>query len=72
MYGCYEALSGGQLPDALVEVSGGVPENINLTQSRDQPDTESARLFQDLLSMHEKKDLIVCAIRVRASGTRIS
>ena len=38
MRGCYEALSGGKLQDALVDMTGGLGEMINIADKSEIPD----------------------------------
>ena len=65
IYGCYENLVGGQLADALQEVSGGVPATLDLARAnlKDDPN-EASRLFNRLKESFETNALIVAAIAV--------
>jgi calpain-5 len=65
LYGCYENLVGGQLADALQDVSGGVAETINVSKFLAQdPMHTLTDLFQRLRIAFEQKALIVSAIKV--------
>lgn len=44
-YGCYDVLTGGNLADALLDVSGGVPETINLKKTPAKTEQERKQLF---------------------------
>lgn len=65
LYGCYENLVGGQLADALQDVSGGVAETINVVKflSGDSNDS-NGKLFQALRNAFDHNALIVAAIAV--------
>uniref|UniRef100_A0A915DMK4 Calpain catalytic domain-containing protein n=1 Tax=Ditylenchus dipsaci TaxID=166011 RepID=A0A915DMK4_9BILA len=64
LYGCYENLVGGQLADALQDVSGGVAETINVRKflSSDGAEGTGLRLFQTLRNAFDQQALIVAAI----------
>lgn len=70
LYGCYEALDGGNTADALVDFTGGVSEPMDLEEGQYATD-EAARneLFERVLKVHNRGGLISCSIRVR--GPRI-
>lgn len=69
MYGCYEALDGGNTADALVDFTGGVSEPMDLLEGQMATD-EMARnqLFERVLKVHNRDGLISCSIRVSHSG----
>lgn len=66
VYGCYEALDGGNTADALVDFTGGVSEPVDLLEGQMATD-EAARnqLFERVLKVHNRDGLISCSIRVR-------
>jgi calpain-5 len=65
LYGCYENLVGGQLADALQDVSGGVAERINVSKYlAEDPMHTLGDLFQTLRMAFEQQALIVSAIAV--------
>lgn len=66
VYGCYEALDGGNTADALVDFTGGVSEPVDLLEGQMATD-EVARnqLFERVLKVHNRDGLISCSIRVR-------
>lgn len=57
MYGCYEALRGGNINESMVDLTGGVVELIDL---RSPP----SNLFPRLLKACHRGSLIGCAIEV--------
>uniref|UniRef100_A0A3B3ZEA6 Calpain catalytic domain-containing protein n=1 Tax=Periophthalmus magnuspinnatus TaxID=409849 RepID=A0A3B3ZEA6_9GOBI len=65
VYGCYEALDGGNTADALVDFTGGVSEPVDLLEGQMATD-EAARnqLFERVLKVHNRDGLISCSIRV--------
>ncbi|KAI6191798.1 Calpain-5 [Aphelenchoides bicaudatus] len=64
LYGCYENLVGGQLADALQDVSGGVAETINVSKFlAEDPLHTLTDLFQLLRIAFEQQALIVSAIK---------
>ncbi|XP_068188169.1 calpain-5-like isoform X1 [Antennarius striatus] len=64
VYGCYEALDGGNTADALVDFTGGVSEPVDLLEGQMATD-EGARgqLFERVLKVHNRDGLISCSIR---------
>lgn len=67
LYGCYENLIGGQLADALQDVSGGVAETISIPKFLDGDLTDSnSELFRTLKNALDRKALVVAAIAVRS------
>lgn len=69
MYGCYEALDGGNTADALVDFTGGVSEPVDLLEGQMATD-EVARnqLFERVLKVHNRDGLISCSIRVKTNA----
>ncbi|TTI30674.1 Calpain-5 [Bagarius yarrelli] len=64
IYGCYEALDGGNTADALVDFTGGVSEPIDLLESRISQEEEAQnQLFERVLKVHTRGGLISCSIR---------
>ncbi|KAL3989271.1 Calpain-5 [Acanthocheilonema viteae] len=66
LYGCYENLVGGQLADALEDISGGVAETINVQKQliNDQTDS-SGKLFHTIKAAFDQQALIVAAIATK-------
>jgi len=48
LHGCYERLHGGQMAEALVDLTGGVSEKINLEAPEVKEAWESGQLWKDL------------------------
>ncbi|KAG9338689.1 hypothetical protein JZ751_025357 [Albula glossodonta] len=69
VYGCYEALDGGNTADALVDFTGGVSEPMDLLEGQFSQD-EAARnqLFERVLKVHNRDGLISCSIRATTSA----
>uniref|UniRef100_A0AC34RFW6 Calpain catalytic domain-containing protein n=1 Tax=Panagrolaimus sp. JU765 TaxID=591449 RepID=A0AC34RFW6_9BILA len=66
LYGCYENLVGGQLSDALQDVSGGVAETINVRKFLgDDPKDKDERLFKAIQGAFDQHALIVAAIAAK-------
>ncbi|XP_051512469.1 calpain-5-like [Myxocyprinus asiaticus] len=64
MYGCYEALDGGNTADALVDFTGGVTEPMDLLEGKFNQEEEARnQLFERVLKVHNRGGLISCSIR---------
>uniref|UniRef100_A0AAX7VDE7 Calpain 5a n=1 Tax=Astatotilapia calliptera TaxID=8154 RepID=A0AAX7VDE7_ASTCA len=64
MYGCYEALDGGNTADALVDFTGGVSEPMDLIENGYKQDEQKQHeLFERVLKVHNRGGLISCSIR---------
>lgn len=69
VYGCYEALDGGNTADALVDFTGGVSEPLDLIEGQIAQEEESRnRLFERVLKVHNREGLISCSIRATTSA----
>ena len=63
--GSYEALTGGQTGDALVDFTGGVNEAIDIREGGYQSDeAKQQELFVKMEHGHSHKSLISCSIHV--------
>ncbi|CAG9532196.1 unnamed protein product [Cercopithifilaria johnstoni] len=66
LYGCYENLVGGQLTDALEDISGGIAETINVQKQLMSGQSDSSRkLFHTIKEAFDQQALIVAAIAVK-------
>lgn len=63
LYGCYEALDGGELSDALEDFTGGVNEPVEMADYRDNDAMKDA-LFERMSECLEHKALMSAAIPV--------
>ncbi|XP_029107050.1 calpain-5-like isoform X3 [Scleropages formosus] len=64
VYGCYEALDGGNTADALVDFTGGVSEPVDLVEGQfAQDEVARNQLFERVLKVHNRDGLISCSIR---------
>src|SRR5690348_14524860 len=65
LHGCYESLTGGTLGEAFVDITGGVPETVNLDSTHYQ-NIEVARLelFTTLKDAFDNRALMAVAITV--------
>lgn len=69
--GSYEALSGGQTGDALVDFSGGVNEAINMRDGGYKDDQEKQlELFDNMYKAHEHDAMLSCSIAVSRERER--
>uniref|UniRef100_A0A673YZX9 Calpain 5 n=1 Tax=Salmo trutta TaxID=8032 RepID=A0A673YZX9_SALTR len=69
MYGCYEALDGGNTADALVDFTGGVSEPLDLLEEGLSTDKEKrSTLFDRVLKVHNRGGLISASIRAASSA----
>nr|XP_014348911.1 PREDICTED: calpain-5 [Latimeria chalumnae] len=69
LWGCYEALDGGNTADALVDFTGGVSEPIDLLEEDNNSD-EAKRLefFERVLKVHNRGGLISCSIKATSAS----
>lgn len=58
LHGSYEALEGGLVQDALVDLTGGAGEEIDMRSSQAQIDLASGRLWSQLLSFKQEGFLL--------------
>jgi calpain-5 len=65
LFGCYEALDGGDLGEALEDFTGGVSEQIDLVKMgvADNPE-ERAALYKKLSKEIERNSLMAASIPV--------
>ena len=57
MYGCYESLKGGNISEAMVDLTGGIVQTINIRQ-------ETRNLFEIIKLSCDKGFMLGCAIEV--------
>jgi hypothetical protein len=58
---CYEALDGGSEIYALVDLTGGIPETLDMQSKEIRADIASGRLWEKLLKYQSKGYLMGCA-----------
>ncbi|XP_051953604.1 calpain-5-like [Xyrauchen texanus] len=69
LYGCYEALDGGNTADALVDFTGGVTEPMDLLEGKfSQEEAARNQLFERVLKIHNRGGLISCSIRATSQA----
>ncbi|GAB2212288.1 hypothetical protein Droror1_Dr00025641 [Drosera rotundifolia] len=74
LHGSYEALEGGLVQDALVDLTGGAGEEIDLRSSQAQIDLASGRLWSQLLRFKQEGFLLGAGspsgsdVRISSSG----
>ncbi|XP_034024396.1 calpain-5-like [Thalassophryne amazonica] len=69
LYGCYEALDGGNTSDALVDFTGGVSEQMDLTEDGYKEDEDKRNeLFERVLKVHNRGGLISCSIKATSAA----
>lgn len=65
LYGCYEALDGGELSEALEDFTGGVSVTLNMVKLNYANDTqERAELFTRMQKEAGRKALMAASIPV--------
>jgi len=67
LFGCYEALDGGGLEEALVDFTGGVAETIELQTGEYHDEASRMKLFDVLKREIRNKSLAAAAIPVSLS-----
>uniref|UniRef100_A0A8C4DZT5 Calpain 5a n=2 Tax=Dicentrarchus labrax TaxID=13489 RepID=A0A8C4DZT5_DICLA len=69
MYGCYEALDGGNTADALMDFTGGVSEPMDLREKMFKEDEEQRdKVFDRVLKVHNRGGLISGSIRATSAA----
>jgi len=61
LFGCYEALSGGELAEALADFTGGVSETIDLQTDPLMADEDRRDQFYDWLVRTINNNGVMCA-----------
>ncbi len=60
-YGSYQALTSGLASEAAVDLTGGIPEKIDLTSTTMSPQ----RIFHTLRAAYDRGAFMACSILVR-------
>ncbi|XP_064612946.1 calpain-9-like [Liolophura sinensis] len=68
LYGCYEAISGGRVHDAFVDMTGGISELIDMTEKDKKPNPDN--LYTILSRTFNMNSLIAGAIFKTRAGPR--
>jgi hypothetical protein len=53
LHGCYEALNGGSMAEALVDLTGGASEKYNLRAPETTEMIENTMFWKDLKKYHQ-------------------
>ena len=65
LFGCYEALDGGDLAEALEDFTGGVSESCNLIEEKKVNDeTHREQFYESLIRAAENNAMMCAAIPV--------
>ena len=59
MYGCYESLKGGNISESMVDLTGGVVENLNPSK------ISSGKLFSKMRGACDRGAMMGCGIEVK-------
>jgi hypothetical protein len=71
LHGCYEALHGGSMVEAMVDLTGGVSEKILLESEEVKDAMESGQLWKELKKYFQAGYLLGCANNVKSEdGTQ--
>lgn len=61
IFGCYEALDGGELAEALEDFTGGVSESYDITDEHFAVNEEKRQTFYDQLKKSLERGSLICA-----------
>ncbi len=61
LHGCYEDLNKGSMAEALVDLTGGACEKLNLKAPETAELIENSMFWKDLKKYHQQGFLIGCA-----------
>lgn len=61
MFGCYEALDGGELAEALEDFTGGVSESFDMADEHYAENEEKKQEFYDWLKKSLDRGSLICA-----------
>ena len=59
---CYFNLIGGEIIDALIDLTGGVHESFKIKKYVNQPNMDENKLWNTIMSSFEMKSMIGCVI----------
>lgn len=65
LHGTYEMLNGGQMNEALVDLTGGVSEKFHLRAPETAESIEGGQFWKDLKKYHQQGFLLGCANTVK-------
>ena len=64
LYGSYQALDGGLSIEAAVDLTGGIPEVINLAEKN----RKAEEIFNEMLEAYEANGFLSCSLSVSSSN----
>jgi len=65
LFGCYEALDGGELAEALEDFTGGVSESYDMVEAKlGDDEAKKEEFFHSMKTAMENKSLLCAAIPV--------
>jgi calpain len=65
LHGTYEELNGGQMNEALVDLTGGVSEKFHFRAPETAESIEGGQFWKDLKRYHQQGFLLGCANTVK-------
>ena len=71
LHGTYESLNKGSIAEALVDLTGGSCDKINLKSDKVRTAMSKGFLWDEIISFHTKEYVMGCSISDTTAGTEV-